>query len=216
MGPGVVWQDQEWQDGMCKSWVRAVSQAIRKEIGRFKSWFNIPQALSASEDEDIRTAIFYSNLFWGTQCLYFYLLSVRQSLVVKLLVTQEFEEYCTSPQEASCNIGKVQATFYVIPCTLKSPWRWESEVCKFWVTNGSIFMRLNLAQALWPALWLVSAFNGGIWTSQSKGTCSVWTRSTWMSQLHLWKIQTPRETYPAVSSGRVVSLEDGVRSRDRG
>lgn len=29
-----------------------------KKIGRFKSWFSIPQALSASENEDIKTAIF--------------------------------------------------------------------------------------------------------------------------------------------------------------
>ncbi|RMC13808.1 hypothetical protein DUI87_08891 [Hirundo rustica rustica] len=33
-------------------------------------------------------------------------IQVRQSLIVKLLVTQEFEEYCTSPKEASCKISK--------------------------------------------------------------------------------------------------------------
>lgn len=43
---------------MCKSCVRVASQAMRKEIGRFKSWFNIPQALTASENEDIKTVTF--------------------------------------------------------------------------------------------------------------------------------------------------------------
>lgn len=36
---------------------------MRNEIGRFKSWLNIPQALSARENEDNKTAVFYSNLF---------------------------------------------------------------------------------------------------------------------------------------------------------
>lgn len=40
------------------------------------------------------------------------MLSVRQSLIEKLLVAQEFQEYCTSPKEA-CKIGKVQAMFYL-------------------------------------------------------------------------------------------------------
>lgn len=32
---------------------------------------------------------------------------------MKPLVAQEFEEYCTSPKEGSCKIGKVQAMFYL-------------------------------------------------------------------------------------------------------
>lgn len=32
---------------------------------------------------------------------------------MKLLVAQEFEEYFTSPKEASCTIGKVQDMLYL-------------------------------------------------------------------------------------------------------
>lgn len=49
--------------GCVKAEKELLSPPIRKKIGRFKSWFSISQALSASEDEDIRTSIFYSNLF---------------------------------------------------------------------------------------------------------------------------------------------------------
>lgn len=30
---------------------------------------------------------------------------------MKLLLAEEFEEYCTSPKEASCTVGKGQAMF---------------------------------------------------------------------------------------------------------
>lgn len=159
---------------------------MRKEIGWFKCWFNIPQALSASENEDNKTAIFYSNLFWSTQCLYFYLLSVRQSLIVKLLVEQEFQEYCTSPKEASCKIGKVQAMFYLpFFVLLNLPEGEREKLASFGWPMASLVRNWIWHKALWPGLWVVSAFSEGIWTSQSKGTYSAWTKCIWVWQLHL-------------------------------